>query len=519
VPFPGLVARFNRETIMKPTDERDGRVLVLLPAVGEQELASSLFAQMGLACQPCADIDELCGRLADELDVAVLGEEALTSEATSRLVAALERQPAWSDLPLVLLFNRADGDAGIAIRLLSMLEPLGQLTVLERPVRPLTLGSAVRAAVRARRWQYLTRDQERRREEEAEEQDQLVARLAHQLRTPLNTILAAVEILGRVGHRTSVATEQRALISRQTHVLARVLEQAQEALPGRNRDAGLRCQPVDLADVVGRCVQRVQGSLRPGHQLAYRSPGAPVMVEGDPARLEQLVRELLAGAIDGVPGRGTVEVGLAAAEDRAVLRVRRPAGIGAVEPHGPCEPAATGEGARGACSRAVQRLVELHGGSLHAGTAGSGGEVVVRLPLASARGAEVVRPVPARVGEGPQRVLLVEDDEDGRANLGLLLRLWGYQVEAAADGPEGVQKALASRPEAAVIDLGLPGLDGYQVARQVRERLGRRVRLIALTGFGRVSDRRQAEEAGFDACLIKPVNSCELTRALAGLSE
>jgi CheY-like chemotaxis protein len=162
----------------------------------------------------------------------------------------------------------------------------------------------------------------------------------------------------------------------------------------------------------------------------------------------------------------------------------------------------------------MRNLVELHGGSVSV----SGPELVVRLPLVS-EVSEVPGPVePARIGPlaTARRILVVEDNRDGREALRMLLRMWGYEVEAAEDGRQAVQKAMAVRPEVALIDIGLPGLDGYEVARRVRSLLGRDVFLVAITGYGEPHDRRRALEAGFDAHLVKPLAPESLRELLFG---
>jgi CheY-like chemotaxis protein len=165
----------------------------------------------------------------------------------------------------------------------------------------------------------------------------------------------------------------------------------------------------------------------------------------------------------------------------------------------------------------VRRLVELHGGHIAARSAGlgQGSEFEVRLRAARS-GPPAPAGTPASASAAPPcHVLIIEDNADGRETLQTLLHLQGHRVETAADGPRGVELVLSSRPQVALVDLGLPGLDGFEVARQVRAVLRDEVFLIALTGFGQEDDRRRTLEAGFDAHLVKPVDLDALTRLLA----
>lgn len=170
----------------------------------------------------------------------------------------------------------------------------------------------------------------------------------------------------------------------------------------------------------------------------------------------------------------------------------------------------------------VRQLVELHGGrvSAHSDGPGKGSEFVVHLPATKPSSASVSSPgaaAPGGAGEPaatPCRILIIEDNSDACETLSLLLRMLGHHIEAAATGPDGIARALVSRPQVVLIDLGLPGLDGFEVARQIRAALGEGVRLLALSGYTQDDDRRRAYEAGFDAHLSKPVELEDLNRAL-----
>jgi CheY-like chemotaxis protein len=237
-------------------------------------------------------------------------------------------------------------------------------------------------------------------------------------------------------------------------------------------------------------------------------------VFADETRLEQVITNLLDNACKYSPPGSYVWLQVSADEGHSVVTVRdNGSGIAPdLLPHVFdifSQGARTLERAQGGLGlglTVVRRLVELHGGSITAASEGAdrGATFVVRLPRAAETASSVARGEPARA-LAPRRIVLVEDNADNRNSLASVLRMMGHKVSTAADGQRGVSEILASSPDIALIDLGLPGLDGLQVAREVRARMnGKRVLLMALTGYGGEGERSQALAAGFDAFLIKP---------------
>jgi CheY-like chemotaxis protein len=289
----------------------------------------------------------------------------------------------------------------------------------------------------------------------------------------------------------------------------------------------LRKEPLDLRVALEDAVQMnapLVAARR--HRLSVHLPPGPLGVAGDRARLVQVFVNLLNNAAKYTAAGGEITLSAAREGDEAVVRVKDTGtGIAAeMLPHvfdlytqidvGPDRP----QGGLGIGLTLVRRLVELHGGSIAAASpgVGRGSEFAVRLPAVAA-------PTPADAGSEPsgegtctgRHILIVEDNQDGRESLAMLLELVGHRVEVAEDGPRGVEAALAARPEVVLIDIGLPGLDGYGVATRVRAALGGGVLLVALTGHSQPEDRRRAAEAGFDAHLTKPVGLGELQALLA----
>jgi CheY-like chemotaxis protein/anti-sigma regulatory factor (Ser/Thr protein kinase) len=279
---------------------------------------------------------------------------------------------------------------------------------------------------------------------------------------------------------------------------------------------------LDLADIAGRAL----GSVDTGRHRIVRDL-APAWLQGDATRLEQIVVNLLGNAIKYTPEGGTIAVTVATQNGNAVLRVRDD-GIGMspeltarvfelfVQGDRALDRAA---GGLGIGLTLVQRLAELHGGSAAASSPGpgQGSELVVRFPAIPAP-LTAVKPAARAATSGPGRdVLVVEDNDDARLALCELLALGGHRVRSESDGVAGLATALAVPPEIALIDVGLPGIDGYEIARRIRAGEGgaRHITLVALTGYGLPEDRQRAFDAGFDVHLVKPVNFAALTKLLS----
>jgi CheY-like chemotaxis protein len=276
----------------------------------------------------------------------------------------------------------------------------------------------------------------------------------------------------------------------------------------------------------------LQGGLPArGLYLVHGHPGAgkttlalQFLLEGA-VRLDQIVANLAANAVKYTPGGGSVSVHVEA--DGGTARIRaRDIGIGIpqdmlariFEPLAQSDRALErAQGGLGLGLALVRGLVALHGGTVRAESAGpgTGSQFVVELP-AKTGGIEPVAPAsPEPAGPEPRRVLVVEDNDDNRDTIVMILEQLGYGTAATADGPSGVRAALEQRPDAAVVDIGLPGFDGYEVARRIRSGLGGSVRLVALTGYGQPEDRERAFAAGFDVHLTKPADVATLGRVLA----
>jgi signal transduction histidine kinase/CheY-like chemotaxis protein len=500
--------------------EQDRHVLVVAPTGRDAPLTVRLLADAGISARACPTIDAMCEELVAGAAAAVIAEEALVPRAVARLGALLAEQPAWSDLP-ILIFT-SDGAIQRRLPTRALLAPLGNVTLLDRPVRALSLVTAVQAALRARARQYEAREEMARQDQALRDRDQFLAMLGHELRNPLGAILLAAEMLPP----EAGAAGKRGVILRQVRHLARLVDDLLDVARVTTGKVTLHRRPVDLGELVARCAETHRPAAEAqGLALAVEAGAGELLVDGDPVRLEQVFSNLLTNAIKYTGAGGRIEVRAGALDGQIEIAVRD-TGIGIsgqmlprvfdlfTQAEGALD---RSQGGLGIGLTLVRRLVELHGGTVAASSdgPGRGSQFLVRLPRRPAPAEVALDSVPPTAAAEPRRVLLVEDNDDTRELMGAMIASFGHHVDVAKDGGEGVDKAVALRPDVMIVDLGLPVLDGYGVARRARAELGARVVLIAVTGYGQPDDRRRALEAGFDMHFIKPIEPGRLQRALA----
>jgi PAS domain S-box-containing protein len=350
--------------------------------------------------------------------------------------------------------------------------------------------------------------------------DEFLAMLGHELRNPLNVITVAIDVLEQDPTESAHA---RGIISRQAAHLKHLVDDLLEVgrvVAGKIR---LDLQTLDLGELTREHV----ASLRTGGKFVHHTvtcDARPALVQADPQRIRQILDNLIGNALKFTPPDGTIAVRVDASDDVVALEVAD-SGIGMspdllrsafdlfVQGHRGSERA---EGGLGLGLTLVRQLVELHRGSVEAFSQGAhqGSRLLVRLPRFVA--GPVVRPAlrlaPRKMP--PQRIVVVEDNKDGREMLRKLLQLSGHEVEEAADGPSGVERILEFAPRIALIDIGLPGFDGHEVARRVRAQQSSEPPpiLVALTGYGLEADREATRAAGFDHHLTKPVGLKDLAK-------
>jgi PAS domain S-box-containing protein len=357
--------------------------------------------------------------------------------------------------------------------------------------------------------------------------DEFLAMLGHELRNPLNAIVLASRLLECPGARAETIAKAGAIIARQAEHVSHLTDDLLEVSRVTSGRIVLIPQSTNLADLVSDCIDafRQTGQLD-AHQLHIELE--PTWVDADVDRLTQIVTNLLSNAIKYTPAGGRIEVSVASEGEEVVLRVRDN-GVGIVAdllPHvfdlfirgnAGLDRAPNGLGVG---LTLVKRLVELHGGRVEALSDGLHRGTIVTVRLARITAPTVtVHAAPAENVAGPRRrILIVEDNHDTREALRALLQLSGYEVFEAADGSAGVSAALALRPDVALIDIGLPGFNGYEVAQRILSSDAYKgMVLVALSGYAQKEDRQRAESAGFKHYLLKPVEPDKLFRLLARL--
>nr|WP_307736162.1 response regulator [Massilia pinisoli] len=376
----------------------------------------------------------------------------------------------------------------------------------------------------------LVREMEERRaaERTSSAKDEFLAMLGHELRNPLSAISSASSLLGMPGVGPDSVGRARVIIQRQSQHLSRIVDDLLDLSRAMSGKILLSRKRLDIATLVSSCLDTFRATGRTnGYDIdAQLTPG---WVDGDATRLEQIATNLIDNALKYTPAGGRIEITVAAIGTEVVLRVSD-SGVGIAPdllPHvfdvfvqGAIS-IDRSQGGLGIGLSLVRRLVELHGGTVSASSPGnsSGSTFEIRLPRTEAA-ASADAPAPeAALEAGKPTVLLIEDNDDGREMMATMLGTFGYPVLQAGDGLEGVRMACAHVPDVALVDIGLPGIDGYEVARRLRQEAATSgVRLIALTGYGLAEDQRRVLEAGFDTHLVKPVELNTLLDQLASVT-
>jgi len=494
----------------------DDRVLILTATSRDAVLTRDLLATSGIRGEICASFQDLQRRMADGAAAILVAEEAVTLANNASLRAVLVRQPPWSDLPVLVLTRSDSEEVGAAIR------NLGNVTLLERPMRVATLLSTVRTALRARKRQYQIRGyiNDRVRAEQAlrvadQRKDEFLAMLGHELRNPLAPLVTATQLLKLADLHDPVATHVSDVMERQVGHLIRLVEDLLEVSRITRGVIEVRHEPVDLVSVVRAAVETSRPLLDAAqHALTVQVPTEPITVAGDAVRLTQVFTNLLTNAARYTANGGTIVVTIARTGNEATISVRDN-GIGISGAHLESvfemftQVGRQGRGSQGGLGiglTLVRSLVTMHGGRVEArsGGSGTGSEFIVQLPVLEGQApAPVVAAAPGRFSS--HRILVVDDNADAGDTLAALLTELGATVTVFHDGQAALEALDASDPDAVLLDLGMPGMDGFEVARRIRATARHAdVLLVALTGWGQEDDRSRTRAAGFDHHLVKP---------------
>jgi PAS domain S-box-containing protein len=363
-------------------------------------------------------------------------------------------------------------------------------------------------------------------ERAAQHVNEFIAILAHELRNPLAPIRNAVSVMERMQGDSTTQAAMRQIIARQAAHLARIVDELLDVSRVTRGTFTIEPKDVDVVDVVERAVEMVRPEVDQLHQtLQIDVPPAPIGTRGDPDRLLQLLTNLLTNAVRFTPPAGRISVRLRVNVDRIEITVADSGrGIAAEDLHGIFGLFVQGKeavnrvgGGLGVGLALARRIAELHQGTIEAHSAGpgKGSEFIIRLPQHQLAN-DVVRPQPKRA-EPPQiskRVLVVDDNIDTANTLQLLLRSLGHETRIANDGPAALAAADEFRPDVVLLDIGMSGMNGYEVARRLRSRKEGRLKIVAITGWGAEADRARSTDAGFDLHLVKPVDEVELRQIL-----
>jgi len=508
-----------------PDERFERRVLILAPLGRDATLVEGLLRSEGIECLVCGDQDQLLAELRRGAAAVVVAEEAMI-EGDVRLTSFLVRQPAWSDIPILLL-TRPGADSSYVERAAAS---LGNVTLLERPMRVVALSSAIRSALRARARQYQTRAYLNEREEADRRKDEFLATLAHELRNPLAPIRNWVNVLRLTG------SDERGkhiwdMMDRQVSHMVRLVDDLMELSRITRGKIDLRLEAVELAPVIAAAVEASRPLIQEAkHVLTVDVPDEPMFVRADSVRMAQIISNLLNNAAKYTDDGGSISLSVRR-EGQQVAIVVKDTGIGIsaealprvfdmfvqedLRDHRP-------QAGLGIGLTLVRSLVEMHGGRVGARSdgPGKGSEFTVRLPLSASAPPHPDNSVlPLRRPRRMTRVLVVDDNEDAAESLGALLRMMGADVRVALDGWRALEIFDEFKPSAVFLDLGMPDMDGFEVAHRIRSRPNTQdTVLIALTGWSQERDKRRTAEAGFNRHLAKPADLETLQSVLTSLA-
>ncbi|RPI61678.1 MAG: response regulator, partial [Lysobacterales bacterium] len=373
-------------------------------------------------------------------------------------------------------------------------------------------------AIQRERAESALRESDRRK-------DEFIAMLSHELRNPIAPLRSALELM-RLKEPLGTDRELQAMMERQLAHLVRLVDDLLEASRISRGLLGLQREPVQLAQVLRNAVEASEPLVQEArHKLEIELPHDPIWVDGDAVRLAQCFANLLNNAARYTPRGGCIWLHAArAANDMVRVSVRDTgAGFSAESKQALFEMFSRGEGSvgLGIGLALARKLAQMHGGSVeaHSDGEGRGSEFTITLPITAPPLAERLEVRDVRVPVSGVRVVVADDNRDAADSLAALLSALGNEVTVAYDGVEAVEAARAFRPQVIMLDIGMPRLDGYRAAREIRKHPDAQgIKLVALTGWGQDDDRRRAREAGFDAHLVKPAELDALCRVLADVA-
>lgn len=522
-------------------ESTSARVVLITPTRRDAEVTTRLLDAQGIETSIAANLRDAESLVSAGAGALIVTDKVLADFEAEALWRLIESQPAWSKLPVIALCH--DGNQS---RLLDdVIGRLGNVTVLERPTSIRTVLSTVRAALRGRRWQYQIRDQIRSLEgaekalRQADSHKNLfLATLAHELRNPLAPIRAGLELTEGTDLGREEMQKIHAMMARQLRQLVHLIDELLDISRISTGKVRLDLADVDLRRSVTSAVESCQPLLdSAGHALLVDMPDRAVRVVGDEVRLSQLLANLLNNAIKYTAPGGDIGLALSVQGGQALITVSD-TGIGIpdhmlehvfemfAQVDGDLD---RSRGGLGLGLALVRNLVGLHGGTVSASSEGTGKGSTFRvtLPLSTAEERRPASEPPVdreaprddTAAVAPLRILVVDDNRDAADMLGTLLGTLNHAIQVAYDGKSGIGVAMAWHPQVVFCDIGMPEMDGLQVAAVLRQQAELSdLFLVALTGWGGEEDRRLTADAGFDSHLVKPCTTADLRSVLAQVS-
>ena len=521
---------------VQPMDQL--RVLVFAPIGRDAELTSELLTRQGIACHVCSSLREMCDQMRVGAGAVMVTEEALSDPHVDDLAAALNEQPAWSDISILLF---AGGDRNQAsLRTLQKLEVLRNVTLLDRPLRTAAVVSTVRAAVRGRKRQYELREvvtalHKARVDAETANRlkDEFLATVSHELRTPLNAILGWVAMLRQARFEPSRVASILEIVERNAKAQAQLISDVLDISRMISGRVKLEFAPVSLARIICDAVDSVRpGAVARGIDI-HLDVDEEAVANADADRLQQVVWNLLSNACKFTPEGGRIDVTLRSDGTTATIVV---ADTGAGIPHEflpyvfdrfrqADQGFTRAHGGLGLGLAIVKHLVEMHGGEVKADSDGPGKGATFEIRLPMTRVVERRQQGSAKedaaslpdVDLTDHIVMVVDDDEATRDLLATVLGQSGARVKTVESAQLAMVELDVEVPALIIGDIGMPGEDGLSMIRKIRQRSPARgglVPAIALSAYARPEDRDGALSAGFDDFLTKPAMPGDVLRAV-----
>jgi two-component system, sensor histidine kinase len=508
---------------------REHRVLLLPATRRDGEVIAAFLGKHRIPCEICPGAALAAKAISEDAGVLVLTDQVVATEGSHLISEALSHQPSWSDIPVVFLSKVGHETRAIS----EIVGRMTNVTLLDRPASIRTLLSAIQAALRSRAKQYQIRDQlaalqaaERALRESDRRKDEFLAMLAHELRNPLAPIRTAADLLPRLVASGDARTEATlGIVSRQVQQLTRLVDDLLDVSRITQGRIEIQRNPVELSAVVRQALESVDPQIKEKRHTIHAVLVGGLFVEGDSARLVQCVSNILTNAVKYTDAGGEITVTLALEGERAVITISDN-GVGIP---GELLPRVfelfvqndrsldRSQGGLGIGLSVVRRLIEMQGGAVSGSSPGpgQGSTFQISLPaIAPPSGEPPIKSVPVNA---PLRVLVVDDNEDAADSLTTLLSLDGHTVRAVYGAQAAIEAATSFEADLVLLDIGLPSMDGYEVASRLRA-AGNKSTLVAVTGYGQKEDIERALNAGFDAHLAKPVEFAKLEELLRSIT-